>query len=149
MQDEGAFDEILVSKTIAFTGAAGLGVQGSVAIFTVTGQVLVEMIIGYCTEDLASAGAATVALGTTNSTSKFIAATTATGIDNGMWWSVGAGVAEAVNILDNQSTSGAAKQNRVAVAGNIIITVATADITDGTLVIYCIYRALSAGSSIV
>src|SRR3989304_3840546 len=43
------------SKTIAFTGAANLGAIGNVPLFTVTGEVVVEKLVPFCTEDLAGA----------------------------------------------------------------------------------------------
>ena len=72
-------------KTITFTGAANLGAIGAVPLFTLTGQAIIDRIVARCTTDLAGA-TATLALGVTGSTSLLIGATTATGIDNGMFW---------------------------------------------------------------
>ena len=135
--------ELRVRKTVAFTGAAGLGAQGTVNVFTITGRVLVTEVTAFCTEDLASAGGGTVALGTANSTTKLITTTTATGIDINEWWTTGTGVAEAANIIDSQSTVGAAKENRVLLASSVIITVGTADVTDGTLIIDIFYKPVT------
>jgi len=75
------------TKSITFTGAADLGAVGNVPLFTVTGEVLVVMLIPFCTTLLTEALAtATLALGVTGSTSLFIAATTATGIDANEFW---------------------------------------------------------------
>ena len=75
-------DARVVRKTITFTGAANLGAVGAVPLFTITGKVIVLSISGLCTVNLTEAApTATLALGVTGSTSLFIAATTATGID--------------------------------------------------------------------
>src|SRR3990167_3179839 len=77
----------LVSKTITFTGAAGLGATGNVPLFTVTGEILVVVLLPTCTVNLGEAApTATIALGVTGATSFFIAATTATDIDAGDIW---------------------------------------------------------------
>jgi hypothetical protein len=79
-------DTAHVTKTITFTGAAGLGQVGAVPLFTLTGAVWVTRIIGYSTLTPVSAGGGTLALGVTGSTALFIAATTATGIVTGDSW---------------------------------------------------------------
>ncbi len=77
----------LITKTITFT-AAGTGLQGaSTTIFTVTGEVLVESVSGFCTTSLEeSAGTPALILGVVGSTAQFISSTTATAIDANEFW---------------------------------------------------------------
>src|SRR3990167_4013531 len=75
------------TKSVTFTGAANLGAVGAVPLFTVTGEVLVRAIAGFCTTNLTEAApTATLALGVTGSTALFVAATTATAIDANLFW---------------------------------------------------------------
>lgn len=129
-------------KTLAFTGAAALGQSASpIPLFTRTGSVIVEKIVAICSEDLASAGGGTLALGVTGSTSLFIGATTATNIDVGEIWAsttpTAAGIALPAALKD------------IAINADIIATVATADITDGTLDFVVYYRPLSSDGALV
>lgn len=129
------------TKTVAFTGAANLGAVGNVPIFTVTGDVLVAVLTAFCTETLVGA-TATLALGVTGSTSFFIGATTATDIAaNDIW----------VDTTPTETNALAvpAGFKDIFVTDNIVGTVATAAITDGTIRFDCYYMPLSAGSSLV
>lgn len=128
-------------KTIAFTGAANLGATGAVPLFTITGKVLIDRIIGVCTEDLASAGGGTLALGVTGATTLLIAATTATGIDNGHLW-----VSNAPNLNGIALPAGLLN---IAIAQNIIGTVGTSAITDGTIVIDVWYTPITDDGKLV
>lgn len=128
-------------KTIAFTGAAGLGATGAVPLFTITGKVLIDRIIGVCTEDLASAGGGTLALGVTGATTLLIAATTATDLDLDELW-----VSATPNA--NGIALPAALQN-IAIAKDIIGTVGTSAITDGTLVIDVWYTPITDNGKLV
>jgi len=126
-------------KAITFTGAANLGAVGAVPLFTVTGKVIVDRIVAHCTEDLVGAG--TLALGVTGSTTLFIPATTGTDLDVGDLW------------LSNSPTAiglalPAGLQN-VAIAANIIGTVAANAITDGTLEIDVFFTPISADGGVV
>ena len=132
---------IAARKTITFTGAANLGAQGAVPLFTISGRVIVERIAGYCTVDLVSAGGGTLALGVTGATTLFIGATTATAIDVGEVWVSTTPTAAGIALP-------AAMQNIVIVA-DIIGTVATGDITAGAIELVVWYRPLSEGSSLV
>lgn len=129
-------DSYVVAKTTALDGAAGNGAQGNVALFTVTGDVLVR-IAGACTETLASAGGGTfiVAAGGT-----ILASITATAVAAGDVVITGAAPAG----------SGALGGNFIIAGGtDVVMTIATGDVTDGTVTWYCIWRPLSAGSSVV
>lgn len=131
---------ILATKTLAFTGAAGLGAQGAVPLFTVTGEVLIEKIVAFCTESLAGASA-TLALGVTGATTLFVAATTATDIDADEFW--------VDNAPDAAGVAVPAACKDVAISANIIGTVGTADITDGTIRFDVIWRPLSPDGMVV
>lgn len=135
------------TKTITFTGAAGAGAVGAVTVFTVTGRIRVDAITAYCTTLLTEGGAtATVALGTTNQTSRFIAATTATAIDANEWWLT---TTPTVGSLDLVSASaGASDLSNVAVAEDIIVTVASQAVPSGVIEFYLEWSPLSAGASV-
>jgi hypothetical protein len=126
-------------KTIQFTGAANLGQVGNVPLFTITGNILVLRLVPRCTEDLAGA-TATLALGVTGETARFIAATTATDIDNGEFWfdasPAATGEALPAALVDQP------------IDNDIVGTVATADITDGTLEINVFWLPLSSNGAL-
>jgi hypothetical protein len=128
---------LVASKAIAYTGAANLGATGATTLFTVTGDVIVN-IFAVCSEDLAGA-TATVEVGIAGNTAALIAQTTATAIDVGEVWATATPATvlalPAERILMNST--------------NIIQTVATANVTDGTLTYYCLWYPLSSGSSVV
>jgi hypothetical protein len=75
------------SKTITYTAAGTGKAAAATAIFTVTGQVVVEYLVPYCTVSLTQDGATpTLALGVVGNTAIFLGATTATDIDAGKFW---------------------------------------------------------------
>lgn len=123
-----------VSKTITFDGAAGTGAVGAVPIYTVTGEVLVSAISATCTADLTGA-AATIALGITGSTALFIGATTATTIDNGMFWVSTTPTANGIALP--------AACKDIAITDNIIGTVAVANVASGSVRVDVYYAPLS------
>jgi len=129
------------SKNLAFTGAAGLGAVGNVPLFTVTGEVLLLAVVPFCTESLVSAGGGTLALGVTGSTVLFIAATTGTDIDLGLFWIDATPDANGVAVP-------AALQN-IAITDNIVGTVAVGAITDGTIRVDLWWRPLSPDGLVV
>src|ERR1043165_8130978 len=75
---------IVTKKTVAFTGAAGLGAQGATVRFTVTGDVIAT-VFAVCSEDLAGASA-TIEVGISGNTAALLPQTTATQIDTGEVW---------------------------------------------------------------
>src|SRR3990172_11144842 len=91
------------SKSITFTGAAGLGAVGNVPLFTTTGEVLVIYLVPFTVLTLTEALAtATLLLGVTNSTGLFITpATNAVNLTTGEFWTenTGGGTAEAGGAL--------------------------------------------------
>lgn len=130
-------------KTITFTGAAGLGAVGNVPLFTVTGRVLVALLSAYCSADLTEAVAtATLALGVTNATALFIAATAALSIDNGFIW-IDATPAEANGVAVP------AGLKDIEITQNIVGTVATQAVNGGTLELVVWWLPLSANAAVV
>jgi len=132
-------EAFLTRKTVSFTGAADLGAVGTINLFTVTGDVITKTC-ATCSEDLVSAGGGTISVGVSGNTATILAVTTATDLDTGEGW------------VDSSPGTGEllADQNKLLVAGaDIIATVATADITDGTLTFYCMWRPLSTNGNVV
>lgn len=129
-------NSLIAEKTIAFDGASGNGAVGSVALFTVTGTVVV-MIIGACTESLASGGGGTIEVGVSGFTNGSLGNRTATNIDAGHVW-----VNDDLNFMGNIA-------NHRATQRNIIATIGTGDITDGTITFYCFWYPLSADGNVV
>ena len=129
-------------KTITFTGAANLGAVGAVPLFTVTGEVLVEKIVPFCTTLLTEAAAtATLALGVTGSTALFIAATTAVDIDADEFW--------VDTVPDANGIAIPAALKDIAITDNIIGTVATQAVNGGVLRVDVWWRPLSADGNVV
>lgn len=125
------------TKTTAFDGSAGNGAVGTVPLFTVTGDVLMR-IFGVCTESLAGASA-TISLGVSGNAVGMLPALTATTVAAGDLF------------LDAGSPVGTGTIPNVKVVGDgsdIIITVATANITDGTIRWICVWRPLSADADV-
>lgn len=125
------------TKTITIDGTNNNGEldQPTITLFTVTGEVLILALVPWCSEDLTSAGGGTLALGITGNTTLFIGATTATAIDNGEFWTSTTPTANGVLLPSTLQT--------VVITDNIIATVATADITDGTIRFDCLWFPLS------
>ena len=132
-----------VRKTVAFTGAAGVGAQGTVAVFAVTGRVLLHRMIAFCTEDLAGA-TATIELGATGFTAGIIAQTTATDIDNGEFWQDATPQANGRNFAAASEASSAPRDTLL--SSGIILTVGTADITDGTIIFDAWWEPITDGA---
>lgn len=136
----------LATKTVAFDGSAGNGAQGTVALFTVTGAVAVQLYPVRCTENMAGVNA-TLDYGVTGVGGRFTNTTpvTATGLTAGTWWDIGVGAKTGAAPVEDPLSQIATW----AVSANLIGTVATADITNGTLV-YCVrWLALSSDGALV
>lgn len=132
----GAFKQV---KQVAFTGAAGLGAVGTVNLFTVTGTVLVS-VFAVCSENLAGA-TATLEIGISGNTQGVIPQVTATDVDDGEILVSGGGLGTVENL---------SAESKVLTGGtDVIATVGTADITDGTLTFYCLWRPLSDDGNVV
>lgn len=75
--------------TITFDGTAGKGAIGTGTVFTVTGEVLIERLVPFCTVNVGvdgGTGAASVQLGIANATTLFVASTGAVDIDADEFW---------------------------------------------------------------
>lgn len=116
-------------KVVTFTGAAGNGAIGTVAIATMAGAIILNSAAAYCSVDLV--GAATIEVGVANDTASILPQiAAATSLDSGMCWAAtpDEGVALAVN---------------QAVAGNLILTVGSAAVTAGSIEIFIEYTPLT------
>lgn len=133
---------LLATKNVAFDGSAGNGATGTVALFTITGDVLLAMV-ATCSENLAGA-TATLEVGISGDTASILAQQTATDIDSGDVWQdsgltasiVDFGTAPSIGVI-------------MAAGPDIIATIATANITDGTIDFYALYTPLSSTGAVV
>ncbi len=118
------------------------GAQGAFSIFTVTGEVMVQ-VFGLCSTSLTSGGAATIELGITGNTAALIAQTTATDLDQYESWQDNAPEANpgAVDMT--------ARTFVIANGADVILTVATADLTAGVIDFFCLWRPLSTDGNVV
>jgi len=134
----------LIHKTLELDGTSGKGlINTSGTLFTVTGEVLVAVIAGYCTESLVSAGGGKVYLGVQNQVELFISATLATTIDTGMFW---------VDDSTREANGGEAVPagcKDTAITSNIICSANVASVTDGTLRFDLYWMPLSADGNVV
>lgn len=128
--------------SLTFTGATNLGEAGSAStIFTVTGEVLVVALVPRCTVNLGEASAtATIALGVTNATALFIAATNSVDIDAGEFWVDTAPDAGGVAVP--------AALKDIAITDNILVTAATQNTNAGTLQFHLLWMPLSADGNV-
>ena len=138
--------------SVTFTGASGLGANGSnTTWFTVTGEIYVILLVPYTTLTLTQSGATpTLTLGVTNSTSLFIAATTATTLTTGEFWTeaTGAGTANAGSGIPSAITAPTLRD--VAVTANILSAVAGgANINGGSLRLDMYWLPLSSDAAVV
>ena len=119
------------SVSVTFSGASGLGAAGTTTtFFATTGEVVVAYLVPYVVGTLTQSGATpTLALGVTNSTGLFIAATIATTLATGEFWTEATGGGTA-----NAGIAVPAALKDIAITSNIIGTVGgTSDINGGTL----------------
>lgn len=129
-----------LKKTITYSNGAGTGAIGSVVIATISGLIEIIRIIPRCTTSLTGA-TATIALGTTANTTLFIGAATATSILTGKYW-----FDATTTVYDDLAIPALLKE--VTIEGNIINTVATANLTAGVIDYYIEWRPLSSGATL-
>ena len=132
-------------KTVTFTGGAGAGVAGgTVTVFTVTGDVYLHTLTAKCGTNLGESGAtATVALGTVNQATRFIAATNSVDIDANEWWVSTTPTAYSIDLPD-------AMQSVIIGSGDdIVITCAVTNTNAGVLNFVVNWEALSADGNLV
>lgn len=123
--------EVYFAKSVTFAGGTGTGAVGPVALCTVTGAIWASRINVRCTSTLTGASA-TIALGVSGNTGGLIAATTATGITTGLSW-----------LTTSPGTIQAGITAKV-IDDALIYTIATANVTGGTLEFEVYYYKLSA-----
>ena len=111
-------------------------------IFDVTGRVLLHYMTCFCTEDLAGA-TATIEVGVTGATPGLIAQEVATDIDNGMWYHSGTARLGAGSIGYGTANGVATNLGLIALSTDILLTIGTADVTNGTLVFDAWYEPIS------
>lgn len=134
----------VVSKLLTFTGGTPdtLGDHDSTVtdpytIFTVTGKVLAR-VFGICGVALVGTGA-TMEVGVTSDTAAIIPQLAdAEDIDAGEIWQ-DATPTHLSEVVPSQ----------LIVQGNVILTLGTANITSGTLTMYCIWEPLTSGATVV
>jgi hypothetical protein len=119
------------------------GAQGAYTIFTVTGDVYIEQIYGLCQIALTSAGAPTIEVGIAGNTAALIAQTTALNLDQYELW-------QDATPETNPSTVILLGRSWVLANGaDIILTIATADLTAGDIDFHCTWRPLSLNGNLV
>lgn len=128
-------------KNVTFAGGAGTGAIGTVALFTVTGSVFVNLAV-VCTGDLTSGAGATIEVGVASSTSHIIAQTIAANLASGEIWHDAT--------PDSDIEAGAVLASRLIGGGaDIILTVATDNVSTGSLAVQAWWTPITAGASVV
>lgn len=134
--NKAANDGTGVVTAMAATALAG-GLTPTLTLFDVTGVVAVKLF-ARCTENLAGASA-TVEAGTALTTAGLLAQTTGTNLDaNEIWHDATPDASiEAITVLTEKL-----------VAQDIIQTIGTAAVTNGTLIYYCLWRPISSDGAV-
>jgi len=118
------------------------GAQGAYTIFTVTGDVCVQ-IFGLCQVLMDSGGASTIELGIAGNTAALIAQTTATDLDQYETWQ------DATPESNPGAVSLDARGFAVAGGADIILTVGAADLTAGDIDFICCWWPISTNGNVV
>lgn len=121
----------LLRKTLQATVAVPWA-QGTVDVFTVTGRAHITRVAAFCTESLAGT-TATIKLGAASDPDGLMDQITATDLAANDWWAAGTHVIGLISIDINHSAGYNASQMEKLTSEDIILTVATADVTDGTI----------------
>lgn len=131
----------LVRKAVVFTGGAGLGAIGTVALFTVTGAVKIS-VIATCSETLV--GAATLECGIAGTTAGIIAQIAdATDLAAGEIW------ADATPTLALDTLANSELNFVMGNGQDIFLTVGAAAITDGTITFNIVWSPVNATGNVV
>jgi hypothetical protein len=128
-------DGLIVSKTVTYV-AATTGAVGASTLFTISGPCIVK-VIGVCSVNLDSDGAATLEVGIAGSTAGLIAQTAYSGIDAGKFW------IDATSAIIETDFTGKM------IALDIIQTIATETVKAGSITFYCYWRPMSSTSTCV
>jgi hypothetical protein len=131
-------------KTVTFDGSAGLGAAGTnVLVFTVTGEVVVDELVPFCTTSLTEATpTATITLGVAaaGKGALFIAATNAVDLDaNDFWVDTGPDVA-------GVALPAALKQ--IVIGKDIIIFPAVQNVDGGVIEFTIYWHAISTDGNV-
>jgi hypothetical protein len=132
-------NEAFVAESTWTFAATTTGAVGAHTLFTVTGNVLVT-VFGVCDTTLDDVGAPTIEVGVTGNTAALIAQSVAKSLADGEVWvdatmtRVGVGAVPSMQVLND--------------GNDIILTVGTATVASGAVDFYCLWRPLSAGSSV-
>jgi hypothetical protein len=118
------------------------GAQGTFTLFTVTGDVMVQLF-GVCQTALTSGGAATVEVGITGNTAALIAQTAFDDVDQYETWQDAAPEANPGNV-----DAAMADFFVIANGADVILTVATADLTAGVIDFDAFWCPLSTDGSV-
>ena len=134
------------TKAVTFDGGSGSGAVGSVAYFTVTGEVLAALTIPFCTGSLTEAAStATIVLGVTGDTDLFMGATmNATALDNGQFMDANGGSPQGIA----NGIQVDALQKDVVITDNIILTVGSQNVNGGTLRVDVYWMPLSSDGKV-
>ncbi len=128
-------------KSVTYT-AGGDGATGALTLFTVTGQIKVVSLLPFTKTTLTeTAGTVTIALGTADNTSLFIAASEPEDMIAGDFWTQVAPVVKSIIIP--------AALKDVAVSEDIIATIATSTISAGVHDFYLSWIPLSSDAAVV
>lgn len=125
-------------KTVTFNGTANNGAVGTIAIFNVTGRVLLTVRHTFAVTSPVQGGGGTISLGTANNVAGLLTAIPAGGLAANRWWR---------NTAADNEVSGAAIVD--AVSANIILTVAVAAVSEGQLQFYVEWVPLSTNAVLV
>jgi hypothetical protein len=136
------YGEFVARKTVTFDAGAGSGAVGTVALFTVTGAVIVRLV-AICTVDLTIAAGATLEVGTAGTVDGLIAQTAGDAIDAGEIW-FAAAPATVLDTLANGMLS-----YIIGDGADIIATVGTDAINTGTIVFTVFWTPLTANGAVV
>ena len=128
-------------KTITFTGGTNLGAVGAVPLFTVTGEIIVALLVPTGVTGPSAGVNSTLALGVTGATTLFIAATDPTLIDPAEFW--------VDTAPDPNGIAIPAALKDIAITDNIIGTVAVAAITAGAIRFDIYWMPLSSDGNLV
>jgi len=135
---------LFATKTVTFDGTANLGQAGSnTTLFTVTGEVLIEAIVPFCTTLLTEALAtATVSLGVTGNVTLWNAATNSVDIDANEFW--------VSTVPDaNGVTLGATYARPTVITDDILVAAATQDTNAGVIRFDVYWKPLSSDGLLV
>ena len=118
------------------------GAQGAFTIYTVTGDVYVQ-VFGLCQVLMDSGGAATIELGIAGNTAALIAQTTATDLDQYETWQ------DATPEGNPGPVALDARGFVIANGANVILTVGAADLTAGDIDFICRWWPISTNGNVV